>query len=89
MTYPALILHTEDDHKVDLELARTLFQLARTYGKENMAMVTLGKELGLRHTDIYRYEGLPALLTKFVAGNDFRDGERVCRLPDVDMCEEV
>ena len=50
-------------------------------------MVTLGKELGLRHTGIYQFEGLSSLVTMLLAGNGLRDEEIVCRLPDIDMCE--
>ena len=89
VSYPVLILHTEDDLKVGLELARTLFHVARSLGKEEMAMITLGKGLDLGHTGIYQYLGLPALMTSFLAGNEMSTGERICRLADVDLCEII
>eukprot|EP00092_Neocalanus_flemingeri_P104582 GFUD01133979.1.p1 GENE.GFUD01133979.1~~GFUD01133979.1.p1 ORF type:complete len:135 (-),score=36.51 GFUD01133979.1:112-495(-) len=87
VSYPVLILHAEDDHKVDLQLAKNLFKTARSAGKEQLAMVTLGRELGLRHTGIYQFQGLPSLVTMFLAGNGFSNEKRVCRLPDVNLCE--
>eukprot|EP00092_Neocalanus_flemingeri_P104583 GFUD01133980.1.p1 GENE.GFUD01133980.1~~GFUD01133980.1.p1 ORF type:complete len:135 (-),score=33.75 GFUD01133980.1:112-495(-) len=87
VSYPVLILHAEDDHKVDLQLAKNLFQTSRSAGKEQLAMVTLGRELGLRHTGIYQFQGLPSLVTMFLAGNGFSNEKRVCRLPDVNLCE--
>ena len=85
---PVLMLHTEDDPKVGVKLARTLYQVAREAGKKDLAMVVMGKELGLLHTGIYQYEGLPQLIRRFLSGK-LRSGEILCRLPDVESCKII
>jgi len=88
VSVPVLMLHTEDDPKVGVQLARTLYQVAREAGKKDLAMVVMGKELGLLHTGIYQYESLPQLLRRFLSGK-LRSGEILCRLPEVESCKII
>ena len=68
-----------------LKLAQKLYKPE----KKNLAMVTFGKELKLRHTDIYQFEGLSDLVLEFVEGKDTVRGEMVCRLHNFGNCISV
>lgn len=89
VSYPVLILHTEEDRKIDLELSRNLFQTARLAGKEQIGMVTLGKELGLGHTGIYQFDGLSSLLRMLLSNSGLSNGQAVCRRLNIQQCHFI
>ena len=66
MESDTVILHAEDDDTIHIELAEKLFKAALDHGKHNIDMVTFEHAHGLGHNNIYKYEGLPAIIEKYI-----------------------
>ena len=59
---PTLIVHTEDDDTIAIDLARSLYRAGRAGGKSNITMVCVPGSLGLGHSNIYKYHKLPDIV---------------------------
>ena len=66
VTWPMLILHAEDDHKIPVQLSEQICE--ETKGKTSpISRILFSKDFGFRHNDIYQFPNLQELVTKFEA----------------------
>ena len=64
VTWPVLILHAEDDHKIPQHLSEKICE--ETKGTDNpISRILFSKEFGFRHNDIYQFPNLQELVAKF------------------------
>ena len=86
VTWPILILHAEDDHKIPQHLSEKICE--ETKGTDNpISRILFSKEFGFRHNDIYQFPYLQELLTKFEANAIDTQGSTIkCTPENMDSC---
>merc|ERR1719411_5532 len=63
---PVMILHAEDDPVIPFRLGYNLYQYAVKEQKKDVEFHPFAAELGLQHSDIYKAETLPGIITSFL-----------------------
>lgn len=66
VSVPVLVLHSEDDPVVPVALGRRLVDQVQAAGKEDVQLVTWGREHRLRHRYIFRAPGIEKLVQTFL-----------------------
>ena len=84
VTWPMLILHAEDDHKIPQYLSEQI--LEETKGTNNpISRILFSKDFGFRHNDIYTFPHLQELVTKFEANAiDTKGSTLICTPENAD-----
>jgi len=64
VTWPVLILHAEDDHKIPQQLSEQIFEETKGMNSQ-ISRILFSKDFGFRHVDIYQFPNLQELVSKF------------------------
>jgi len=64
VTWPVLILHAEDDHKIPQKLSEQIFEETKGMNSK-ISRILFSKDFGFRHVDIYQFPNLQELVAKF------------------------
>ena len=80
-TWPMLVLHAEDDHKIPVELSEKLLEEAKE-GNITISRIWFSRDFGYRHNDIYMFPNLEDIVTKFLNGALDTSGETLRCTPE-------
>ena len=81
VTWPMLVLHAEDDHKIPVELSEKLLEEAKE-GNITISRIWFSRDFGYRHNDIYMFPNLEEIVTKFLNGALGARGETLRCTPE-------